>query len=174
MNTIELLREELKWAHETQEGTIADLTEDSAHFNEINKAIPAGAAYAHSILGEDMVVSMMLANKPGLAIDKNEVGVSELMPPSSEFEKHEAWYKSVKVDLPKLREFAKKVYKATDDYLSTLSDEDLDKQLDLSGMGMGKQSVSYVICNFVILHIANLTGEISAAKGFQGLKGYPF
>jgi hypothetical protein len=38
----------------------------------------------------------------------------------------------------------------------------------------GKHKLADVLTNFVILHVANLTGEISAAKGFQGLKGYPF
>ncbi|GEM_PF-3622591 len=47
-----------------------------------------------------------------------------------------------------------------------------DKEVDIPGMG--KKNLAFIINNFVILHIANLTGEISAAKGVQGLKGYPF
>ena len=37
--------------------------------------------------------------------------------------------------------------------------------------GMGEQNLVWLISNFVILHIANLTGEISAGKGTQKLKG---
>ncbi len=39
---------------------------------------------------------------------------------------------------------------------------------------MGKAPRAMVISNFVIAHAAHLTGEISAIKGVQGLKGYPF
>lgn len=174
MNAVQLLREQLQSAHVTLEATMADVTNKTAHFRAMGEAIPVGAAYAHTILSEDMVVSMMLANKKPIAGDNSKTGVSKPMPSMKEWDKHADWYKTVKIDLPKLRTFAKKVYKATDVYLATLKEKDLDKKMDLSGMGMGKQNLAWLISNFVILHIANLTGEISAAKGIQGLKGYPF
>lgn len=174
MNSVQLLREQFKWAHETLEATMADVTDASAHFGETGKALPVGAAYAHSIMGEDLVISTMLTNKQPLSGSNSNTGLSNPMPTKAEWDKHAHWAKTVKVDLPKLKEFAKTVYKATDEYLATLKEEDLDRELDLTSMGMGKLSLSYVICNFLILHIANLTGEISAAKGVQGLKGYPF
>ncbi len=174
MNAIQLLRDQLKSAHATMEGTMADVTDKTAHFKRIGEAIPVGAAYAHAVWGEDMVVSTMLANKKPLAADHSKTGLSKPMPSVKEWDKHASWYKNVKVDLPKLRKFAKGVYKATDVYLASLKEKDLDKKVDLSAMGMGTQSLAWLITNFVILHIANLSGEVSAAKGVQGLKGYPF
>jgi len=41
----------------------------------------------------------------------------------------------------------------------------LDKEMD--GF-MGKHSLGWLVSNVVILHIANLTGEISAAKRSPG------
>lgn len=172
MNTVQLLRKQLAWAHATMEGTMADVTKKSAHFTKIGKALPVGAAYAHVIIGEDIVVATMFAKKTPLSANNAKTGMSKPMPSMAEWDKHEGWYKTVKVDLPKLKKFAKSVYKATDAYLATLKDKDLEKEMDL--MGMGKQSLAWYISNFVILHIANLTGEVSAAKGVQGLKGYPF
>ena len=172
MKAVSLLREQLQSAHETQEATMADVTEEAAQFTDTNKAIPVGAAYAHSILGEDMVLSTMLMQKDPLAKDNSTIGLSIPMPSTSEWEKHEQWYKTVKIDLPKLKEFAKVVYKTTDDYLASLTDEDLDKELDRPMVG--KHNIAWFITNFIILHIANLTGEISSVKGLQGLKGYPF
>lgn len=172
MKAVSLLREQLQSAHETQEATMADVTDKAAHFTDTNKAIPVGAAYAHSILGEDMVLSTMLLQKEPLAKDNSKTGLSIPMPSTSEWEEHETWYKTVKVDLPKLKEFAKEVYKTTDDYLASLTDEDLDKQLDRPMVG--KHTIAWFFTNFILLHIANLTGEISSVKGFQGLKGYPF
>lgn len=172
MNAVQLLREQLKSAHETQEATMADVTSKTAHFADTNKAIPVGAAYAHSIWGEDMVVSTMLAQKPMLATNNSDTGISNPMPSSDKWADHEKWYKTVKVDLPKLKEFAKKVYQASDDYFASLKNEDLDREMDVPGVG--KRNLAWLINNYVILHIANLTGEISSVKGFQGLKGYPF
>ena len=174
MNSIQLLRDQLKSAHDTQEATIADLTEKSAHFNPAGDAIPAGAAYVHSVLGEDMVLSSMLMQKTPLSdgMSAKEMGLSEKMPTFDKWAGHLKWYKSVKVDLAKFKEFAKKVYEETDKYLESLSEEDLDKEIERPVIG--SHTLAFFINNFIILHIANLTGEISAAKGLQGPKGYPF
>jgi hypothetical protein len=174
MNSIQLLRDQLKSAHDTQEATVADLSRESAQFNPEGDAIPAGAAYVHSVLSEDMVLSSMLMQKPPLSdgVSAPEMGLSEKMPAFNEWDKHKDWYKSVKVDLDKFKEFAKKVYAETDKYLESLGENDLDGEIERPVIG--KQSLAFFITNFIILHIANLTGEISAAKGLQGLKGYPF
>ena len=63
---------------------------------------------------------------------------------------------------------------ASDAYLASLSDDDLDGQVDLSSFGMGSQQLASFFSRAVIAHADNLTGEISAAKGLQGLRGYPF
>jgi len=175
MNAIQLLKTQLQSAHYTQEQTIAGVLNKNLHFAQTGKALPVGAAYAHSVIGEDVCVSTMLENKTPLSAKKNaETGLSKPMPSFSEWDKHEQWTKTVKIDLPKLQKFAKKVYKATEDYIDTLKEKDLDREFDLTSMGAGKQNLAFVLNNFIILHIANLTGEISAAKGFQDLKGYPF
>lgn len=173
MTAVELLRQQLKSAHDTMEATIGEATPEQLQYNELNKAIPAGAAYAHSVLAEDVMMSSMLMQKePIFKGDTASIGISEAMPSMAEWEKHEEWYKTVKIDLPKFRKYAQDVYKASDEWLGTLSDSDLDKEEERPMIG--KQNLGWLISNFLILHIANLTGEISAAKGFQGLKGYPF
>jgi hypothetical protein len=174
MKAIQLLKEQLKSAHNTQENTIKDVQKTNLHFSKVKKALPVGAAYAHSVIGEDIVLSTMLANKKPISLNNPNTGLSEPMPSFSQWDKHEKWAKSVQIDLPKLQKFAKKVYQTTEDYIDTLSEKDLDREFDLSGMGAGKQNLAYILNNFIILHIANLTGEISAIKGIQGLKGYPF
>ena len=174
MNAIQLLRSQLKSAHETMEATMADATDEVAHFTDIGKALPVGAAYAHAVLAEDMIVSGMLAHQEPLAKDTTEVGVSAMMPTMDKWAEHEQWTKTVKVDLPKFKTFAEKVYAASDEYLAGLSDGDLENEIDLTSMGMDKKTVEDIITNFLILHMANLAGEVSAAKGFQGQKGYPW
>ncbi len=172
MKAVQLLRQQLQAAHETLEMTMADVKDDVLHFNDTGKALPVAGAYAHAVLAEDMILTYMLSKKPSLVTDYKKIGLSAPMPSMQEWDKHEEWYKTVKLDLPKFQEFAKKVYKATDDYLATLTDKDLEKEEERPHIG--KRNLAWLISNFVILHIANLTGEISAAKGIQGLKGYPF
>lgn len=172
MNSIQLLREQLKSAHETLEATMSDVTNESAHFNDTNKAIPVGAAYAHAVIGEDVVVATMLAHTAPLSAYNSNTGLSTPMPSSQNWDKHEQWTKTVKIDLPKLKAFAEQVYKATDAYVATLKEEDLARVIDVPGMG--KLTLVFILNNFIILHAANLTGEISSVKGLQGLKGYPW
>lgn len=171
MHAIELLRQQFKDAHEGMEATMEDVTEESANFKETKKAIPVGAAYAHAVLGEDTVLSTIVMHKNPLQ-EGEDVGLSLPHPDMQHWNEYENWYKTVIVDVAKLRAFAKKVYAATDAYLSTLKEKDLDKEIEVPGMG--KKSLGYLLNNWLLLHVAALNGEVSAAKGFQGLKGYPW
>lgn len=171
MDAIQLLKQQLKSAHETMESTMDDVTDSIANFNQIKKALPVGAAYAHAVIGEDISLSTILSTKTPLS-ESEETGLSEPMPSMEHWDKHAEWAQNVKVDIIVLRSFAKKVYLATEDYLATLKAKDLDTEIDIPGMG--KYSLAWILTNFIILHMANLTGEISAAKGFQDLKGYTF
>jgi hypothetical protein len=46
--------------------------------------------------------------------------------------------------------------------------------MDMSFVGMGILPLATVFAVVVVGHLNNLTGEISAVKGMNGLKGYPF
>lgn len=171
MHAIELLRQQFKDAHDGLEMTMDDVTDTVANFNKTGKAVPVGASYAHAVLGEDMALQTIILGKKPLA-EKEDLGFSTPPPDMEHWNEYEKWYKFVKVDVAKLRAFAKKVYKATDDYLTTLKEEDLDKELEVPGMG--KKPLGYLLNNWMLLHTATGNGEVSAAKGFQDLKGYPW
>ena len=83
------------------------------------------------------------------------------------------WARRVVVDLPAARAYAQAVYAATDSYLAGLTDEELNRDLDLSAMGLGTMKVSYLI-NTMLIDTAAHCGEISCIKGLQGAKGYVF
>lgn len=63
---------------------------------------------------------------------------------------------------------------ATDDYIASLSEDDLERILDLTSNGLGRQTVAWAIQALLIAHLNNMAGEISVLKGLQGAKGYPF
>ena len=121
MNIIQLLRDQVKWSHETMESTMADVKDEMAHFTDMKKALPVGAAYAHAVMGEDVIVSTMLANKKPVA-ESMETGLSEPMPSMQNWDKHDQWARTVKVDLPKFKTYAQKVYEASDAWLASLKE----------------------------------------------------
>ena len=173
MDAIELLRQQVQTAHEVMEGTIGDLTPDQAAHDPGGKAIPAGALYAHSVLGEDVFINMMIRGGQALAMSSfaGKAGVSEPPPMGGAFDE---WARRVKVDVPAVRQYAQAVYQSTNEYLSSLKPEDLNRELDLSSYDLGKQSLAWVISMIAVVHPSNHCGEISCIKGTQGAKGYPF
>jgi hypothetical protein len=173
---LQLIKDELKTARETLEGTMADVKEEYVNKDPGGKALPVGAAYAHLIFSEDSIVQGMLQQKAPLSETtwKGKTGASEPMPPMDEnwSSANEKWSKTVKIDLAKIKEYAQAVYKETDEYVNSLADADLEKEVDLGSWG--KKTIAYMLYSFITGHTNSLTGEISAIKGVFGAKGYPF
>ena len=110
-----------------------------------------------------------------------KVGVSDCMPLPGpvwdEFEwpdySYREWARQTQVSVPMLRRYALAVYDASDNYLASLDEATLQRELDLSSMGYGKVTVAWVVSKLVIGHAYSIAGEIACLKGLQGLKGYP-
>ncbi len=168
-----LLTDSLKNAHENLEGTMQGVTEEVAHWQPQGKALPIAAAYAHAVISEDVLSSMMMKEKSLIEGEWGaKLGLSAPHPMmDADWAKNFAeWSKTVKMDLSKFKEYATVVYKKSEDYCSTLSDSDLtEKKINF----MGEWTIGKFIVSILINHVASLTGEISAIKGLQGLKGYP-
>ena len=168
------LRGQFEGAHEILEQTMADVTPEQAQWSPPGKANPLGATYAHAILAEDMMVNGVLkGSAPIMATTfAGKAGLSELPPPPDQ--DYGDWARRVQVDLTAAREYAQAVYKNTTDYVSSLSDSDLERTLDLTNMGLGKQNVGAFLGNILLWHVNAHCGEVSCLKGIQGTKGYPF
>jgi len=177
MDAVTLMREQLRAAHGLLEETLGDPTPEQLHYIPQGHALPVGAAYAHVIVSEDILVNGMLRKQQPLCATPGAVtGLSEPMPAFSAeaWPGYKDWTHRVRVEVPALRRYAEEVYAASDAYLASLSAEDLDGHVDLSSFGMGSPQLASFLSRTVVAHVDNLTGEISAAKGLQGLKGYPF
>ena len=174
MEAIDLVRRQYKGAHDLLEATMKDVTPEQAQWAPPGIANPLGASYFHVLGAEDFLLSARVRGTKPLAADAfaGKVGVSEPPPPPGPG--FDEWARRVKVDLAQMREYAQAVYKQTDDWLATLSSDDLDKPMDMSGFGMGEQPISTLVAGIIIQHINNHLGEISCLKGMQGAKGYPF
>ncbi len=170
MDMIALIREQMKTAHEWLEGTMADMTSEAAHFRPGGNAHPIGSRYAHAVVAEDMLINGILQGTAPLHAS-HATGLDE---PQAAFFTTQEWAQSVQVDLDGLRAYAQQVYASTDAYLAGLKPDNLDDEVDLSEYGYGKWSLGGFLLSFIFAHIHDIMGEISAIKGVQGLKGYPF
>ncbi len=177
MDTVSLLRDQLKEAHALLEAVMEGVTPEAAHWMPPGKANPVGATYAHVVVSEDMTINGILQHRRPLyeTAWAGKTGMSELMPRrGEEWNDYANWTRRLQVELPQVREYAKAVYANSDEYLASLSPADLERQLDLSGAGEGKVTLAYVLSRLVVAHADNIAGEISCLKGLQGLQGYPF
>jgi DinB superfamily len=177
METITFLRQDLKEAHELLEAIMADVTSEAAQWIPPGRANPVGATYAHVVLSEDRTINAMMRHQKPLydSTWMGKLGLSQPMPiPGPDGQNYVDWTREVQLDLPAFRQYAQAVYASTDEYLATLTSEDLDRQLDLSGTGMSQGTLGWVLSRLVVAHADNIAGEISCLKGLQGLQGYPF
>jgi hypothetical protein len=171
MNAISYIRQEIEWGHQLLEMVTADLTPDLAQWTPPGIANPVGALFAHAVLSEDVVVNGMLRQSAPLYAS-SWAGKSGVQAPQGNLSLD--WARGLKPNLPMLREYAKAVYAATNDYLNSLKDENLDTPLDLSSVGLGQRTLGWALAALIAGHLHNMAGEISALKGVQGAKGYPF
>jgi hypothetical protein len=174
VDSISLIRDQMKTAHDWFEATMADVTPEQAGWLPPGTAHPIGSRYAHTIVSEDMMVNGLLKGEAPLLATAwaGKTGISG--DPQAAFQSTQEWARSVQVDLPAAREYAAAVYAATDDYLGSLEPADLDRAVDLSDWGMGEWSQGAFLISLVLGHVRDLMGEVSCLKGLQGAKGYPF
>ena len=76
---------------------------------------------------------------------------------------------AVTLDIDLFRQYAAAVYEATNEYLETVSDPELDRVVD-AGFAPPMPVRSF-IANLLAWHVATHQGEISALKGVQGFNG---
>jgi hypothetical protein len=169
MDALQAIRENLTFAREAFVGTIADVTPAMAAWDPKGKANNIASLYAHTIHGEDMVIQGMLQGKPQLwerdGWDKKlNIPFNGMMTEANRL---------MRVDLAAMKPYAEAVAKATNAYLASLKPADLDRKITV-GPPLGDQTVGWVIQMFVASNFYMHAGEISALKGIQGHKGYPF
>jgi hypothetical protein len=83
----------------------------------------------------------------------------------------EIWAHASPIPFPPMKEYAARVQKAALDYVSTLSDADLDREVETPFFG--KKNVAFLVALSGV-HAMGHGGDIAAIKGLQGLKGLPF
>lgn len=171
LDAVALLSAQVKEAHRVVIGTIKDLTEEQAHWKPGGRAHSIAPLLAHVAAAEDLFLNMMTGRQPlATGLYTSKTGASEPYPMGNYGE----WAGRVKVNLAQFQEYVQAVFKHTEEYVSGLKPEELEKELDLSNAGLGKMSLASFITMTSVIHPSNHIGEVSCMKGQQGGKGYPF
>jgi hypothetical protein len=169
-STVSVLQGYFQFARNWFEGTMQEVTPELAHWHAGGKTQPIGANYIHVLTSEDWLMNGVIQGGVPLMASTfaGKTGFDEAPPPGN----RDDWASHVKIDLDAAHRYAQAVYAATDNYLASATDGELDRLVDLSALGFGTQSVSFVL-DLLLLNIHNHCGEISCLKGLKGLQGYP-
>lgn len=165
-----IMQAQFKQSHDWAKNTLGEaITSDQIHWCPEDKAPSAGAHFMHIVTTEDFFISMVRGQQPMMAgAFAGKTGASEMAPQGDWSE----WGKSVTIDIDQTLKYADAVFSASEEYVGSLSDEELTEEIDFSSVGAGTMT-RYAALNIVILNSYSHTGEISILKGLQGLKGYP-
>src|SRR4029450_8338470 len=118
---VEFLRRIVRDARQVLEGTMADVPQAQVDYIPPGIANPLGAAYAHVVCSEDMVVQGMFRQAAPLfgSTWVGHPGLSNPIPlPGPDWPDYGPWTGRVKVDLAGLRAYAQAVADETDRWLA--------------------------------------------------------
>jgi uncharacterized damage-inducible protein DinB len=158
MNTVELLQFSLEAAFDILSWVTADLTQEQADWRPPGTASTIGSVYSHILTYVDYYVQNYgIEGKP--------------QPETVESRPPELWMQDAQRDLSELHAYAGQVRRTAQNWLSSLTPQDLERKTRTTA---GEINEGQALELFVIWHISAHCGEISALKGCQGLKGYPW
>jgi len=179
MQATELLGEQLNIVHKNIEAMMADVTAEQAHWHPSGTLVNSlGGTYAHIFVVEDLAVNAFLKGGAPLFASSwaGKTGMHPFPPlPTPQtpgLPSWQDWSTRVHLDLNALRSYAQAVSAASEQYLASLSDEQLGLTCDLAMLGLGTQTVHWIVSNVVVAHGHAHRGEIACLKGLQGMRGY--
>lgn len=165
-----VVRGQFKLAHEMLEGIMADCA-DIANTRVPGANIATIAPiYAHALTSEDFMVNQQAAGGALLLVSDGwdaRLGIRDphvgLTSPTGSFG----------LDLDLLRTYAAAVYRRTDEFLATATEDQLRRGVQ-SPTGSGPVPAIDYLAAFGVVHVSEHAGEIAALKGVHGRRGLPF
>ena len=198
MNTVELIQYSLGFAFDLLEQLVIDLTPEQADWLPPGNANPISSLYWHTVGYIDQFVHewcmapfMHVTFEEWLEARraKRDLGMGQAplrhsagwqekvviaLPPEDPRDPY--WdvrnaREGLRVDLQALHDYARATAQTLQSWVASLAPEDLERMIPTP---VGDLNLGQVLEIFIISHINAHCGEISALKGCQGLKGYPW
>lgn len=163
MKNSTMLRLQLNEALDWLDQVIADVTPEQYSWQPEGSANPISKLHAHTLSSADFWMNLMGLQKPMLWM-----GVSQKLGLPGNF--IEIWKTDAPIKLSDMQEYAKGLREAS---LAIDALDDAALERELTAPVFGRRDVGFVL-RLAAMQMAIHTGEISAAKGMQGLQGLPF
>ena len=163
MKNSTMLRLQLNEAFDWLDQVIADLTPEQYSWQPEGTANAISKLHAHTLSSADFWMNLMGLQKPMLWMS-----VSQKLGLPSNF--IEVWKAEAPINLNDMQDYAKGLREAS---LAIDALDDAALERELTAPVFGKRDVGFVL-RLAGMQMAIHTGEISAAKGMQGLQGLPF
>lgn len=163
-----VLKNAFETVHMVFNAVTADMTDEAARYEAPGGTLPnAAAIIAHTLWGEDMVVNAALERRT--LLESGRFAPTGMASPMNAMTPE---FLAQSFDLKALREYADAVFANTSSGLETISAAALDRMLP-TPLGTQMDAASFM-ASFGVVHVGVHTGDISALKGVQGLRGLPF
>ena len=144
---------------------IADgMTPEQYNWHPAGTANSIARSHVHAMTSVDFFISGTLA---GAEMGWKTFAAANGLPANP----MEIWSFTGQVPLAAMKAYSQGVQKAAIDYVASLKDADLDREVETSFFG--KQTAAFMI-GLAGIHAMGHAGDMSAVKGLQGLKGLPF
>ena len=169
MQTKEFISKQIGLQRWIADSVLQDLTEEQLNWSPPGTANSIATILLHVTGTDDRFVNMRALGRATIWESGNwseRVGLPQ--PPGQAGYWDEANAKTF--ELAALKDYVEAVRGVIDEYVATLTDEELSRPVQ--GIG-GEQPMAAVI-GLIIVHAAGHYGEIAALKGAQGAKGLPF
>ncbi len=171
MNGPEVLLASMKFNHQMTMAIASDCPAEMLAKKVAGSTInPAGAILVHAVTDEDLFIQGMMQGKPPIMKSGGWEAKTGISMPASPMQTPD-WANGVTIDPATFLPYAQAVFAATEAYIGSLSDSDLDREVD--GL-QGKTRMGDFLAGIGVFHLGEHLGEIGAIKGIHGLKGLPF
>lgn len=124
----------------------------------------AATSHVHSLTSADFFVNGAVQGKP---LMWPAFAAANGLPSNP----MEIWSFAGTIPYAKMQEYAQQVQKSIVEYVDTLTDAELDREVETQFFG--KKPVGYLV-QLAAMHAVGHGGDIAAVKGMQGIKGLPF
>jgi hypothetical protein len=164
MEAVTFVKGQLEQAFGLTSTTASGMTDEQYNHAPSGTANSPAKSHVHALTSMDFFINGIIAGKP---LHWSEFAPQHGLPGNP----MEIWGHSGTIKLEAMQGYATKVKDAVMGYVGTLSDADLDRQIETQFFGT--QTVAWIL-QLGVIHLTGHAGEMAAVKGIQGLKGLPF